>query len=217
MASTKPSRYGRERLTAYALWRGPDFVRIRADGDLSGGHCVLRLALRQGNSSHPQIEGRAAFASFHYEEQPDAIVRAMSWEKRLGVRTNRTDPLSETPFTIPAKFVRVPIALVRQWVKRFDGMQTTLQLTPQEDDSLPICSLRIEADYVYNAFEKVWQVIPGDSSEPLRAWLEVWHDMGMALQTQQALTDVEESFPCVEGRPEVYDLQAYEPWLTLSL
>ncbi|HEU5376802.1 MAG TPA: hypothetical protein VFV38_15305, partial [Ktedonobacteraceae bacterium] len=82
-------------------------------------------------------------------------------------------------------------------------------------DGLPICSLRIETDYVSNAFERVWQVLPGEQSELLRAWREVWHEMGDVLQGAPSLTDIEESFPSVEGRPEVYDLQAYEPLLAL--
>lgn len=58
-------------------------------------------------------------------------------------------------------------------------------------------------------------MLPGEQDEITRIWLEVWHEMGHMLQTCQALTSVKESFPCVEGKPEVYDLQAYEPVLTL--
>jgi hypothetical protein len=102
-------------------------------------------------------------------------------------------------------------------VKKFDGLQISLQLLPRTEYELPTCSLRIETNSASNAFEIVWPVHAGEPSELLRAWKDVWHEMGIALQTQQAMTEVEESFPCVEGRPEVYDLQAYKPWLTLSL
>jgi hypothetical protein len=217
MLPTRRSFYERERATAYNLWRGPRSLNSQGDREFCGGPCVLRLALRQGTSSKPQIEARAAYASFYSEELPDAIVRAMSWESKSMIRNSRGETLEHPPFTIPAKFVRIPIGTVQQWVKKFDGIQTTLQLTPQEADTLPICSLRIETNSVYNAFEKVWQVSPGEPSELLRAWLEVWHDMGIALQTHRAIMDVEESFPCVEGRPEVYDLQGYQPLLTLAV
>jgi len=217
MLPTRRSFYERERATAYNLWRGPRSLNSQGDREFCGGPCVLRLGLRQGTSSTPQIEARAAYASFYSEELPDAIVRAMSWESKSMKRNSRGEMLEHPPFTIPAKFVQVPLGTVQQWVRKFDSIQTTLQLTPHEADSLPICSLRIETNSVYNAFEKVWQVSPDEQSELLRAWLEVWHEMGIALQTYPAMTDVEESFPCVEGRPEVYDLQSYQPLLTLAV
>ena len=215
MAPIKGSFSGRVRRTAYDLWRGPNYLRNQGRVNFWGGYCVLRLALRQRTSGDPQIEARAVYASFADETQPDAILRAMSWDSKTVVQKSRDDPPENTPFTIPAKFVQVPIAQVRQWVKTFDGLQTSLQIFPQQDDGLPICSLRIETDYVYNAFEKIWQVLPGEQSELLRAWQKVWHEMGNILQAFPALTDIEESFPHVEGKPEVYDFQAYEPLLTL--
>jgi hypothetical protein len=74
---------------------------------------------------------------------------------------------------------------------------------------------RTFADYVFNAFERVWQVLPGEQSELLRAWREVWHEMGNVLQMGAAITNIDESFPCMESEPEIYDFQAYRPLLTL--
>jgi hypothetical protein len=187
----------------------------RDDEHFCGGHCVLRLAMRQRTSSDPYLEARAVYAYLDREEQPDAILRAMSWDSKSVVRKSRDDPPPDAPFTIPAKFVRVPIAQVRQWIKVFDGLPMSLQVFPLEDDSTPICSLRVETNYVSNAFEKVWQVLPGEQSEFLRAWQEVWHEMGNILQASLSLTNVAESFPHIEGKPERYDLQAYKPVLTL--
>lgn len=217
MAPTKISFYGQVRSTAYNLWRGSDWLANRDDSNFCGGHRILRLAMRQGTSSDPQIETRAVYAYVADETQPDAIVRAVFWDSKTVVRRGHrdpNDPPANTPFTIPAKFVQIPITHVRRWVQRFDGLQTSLQVVSVEED-LPICSLRIETSYVDNVFEKVWQVLPGEQDEITRIWLEVWHEMGHMLQTCQALTSVKESFPCVEGKPEVYDLQAYEPVLTL--
>lgn len=216
MAPIKRSFYGRVRSTAYELWRGSDRLANREDDNFCGGYRILRLALRQGTSSDPQIEARAAYAYLASETPPDAILRAMFWDSKTVVRKSRDDPPADTPFTIPAKFVQIPITQVRQWVQKFDGLQTSLQVVSQEDDSLPICSLRIETNYVDNVFEKVWRVLPGERDALTRLWLEVWHEMGHILQTYPAITGIEESFPCVEGRPEVYDFQAYEPSLTLS-
>ena len=216
MAPIKQSFYGRVRMTAFQLWRGPSYV-VKPGEDPFGGFCLLRLALRQETSGNPRIEARAVYASFTDEEASDAILRAMSWESKLVIRKKRDDTPEDAPFTIPATFVRVPLPQVQQWVKRFDGFQLSLQLLPRKEYDLPICSLRIETDYVSNAFEQTWQVLPGNQDELTRAWLEIWHEMGVALQTHQAITGVEESFPCVEGKPEVYDLQGYQPLLTLSV
>lgn len=209
------SFYGTVRRTAYNLWRGSHYLTYRDSEHFCGGHCVLRLAMRQRTSSDPQLEARAVYAYLASEEQTDAVLRAMSWDSKSVVRKSRDDPPPDAPFTIPAKFVRISIAQVQQWINVFDGLPTSLQVFSQEDDGLPICSLRIETDYVSNAFERVWQVLPGEQSELLSAWREVWREMGNILQGAPSLTDIEESFPRVEGRPEVYDLQAYEPLLAL--
>lgn len=209
------SFYGTVRKAAYALWHGPDYLNDRDDPTLYGGHCTLRLAMRQGTTTHPHLEVRAVYAHLEREGQPDAILRAMSWDSKSVVRKSRDDPPPDAPFTIPVKFVRVPLAQVWQWVRAFDGLQMSLQVFPLEDDGLPICSLRVETDYVSNAFEKVWQVFPGEQSELLNAWRQVWQEMGQILQASPSLTGIEESFPHVEGRTEVYDLQGYEPLLTL--
>ncbi len=214
MTPIRGSFYGRVRMTAFQLWRGPSYV-VKDGEDPFGGFCLLRLALQQGTSTNPQIEARAVYASWADDETSDAILRAMSWESKLEIKKKRDETPEDTPFTIPATFVRVPIPQVRQWVKRFDGLYISLQLLPRIEYELPTCSLRIETNSASNAFEIVWPVGTGEQSELLRAWQEIWHEMGVALQRHQTITGVEESFPCVEGRPEVYDLQGYKPLLTL--
>jgi hypothetical protein len=167
---------------------------------------------------NPQIEARAVYAyydSFVGEAQSDAVLRAVYWDSKTVVSKSRDDPPADTPFTIPAKFVQVPITQVRQWVQAFDSLQTSLQVVSRPDDSLPICSLRIETNYVDNVFEKVWQVLPGERDELTRVWLHIWHEMGKALHVCPIITDITESFPHIEGKPEAYDFQAYEPSLTL--
>jgi hypothetical protein len=58
--------------------------------------------------------------------------------------------------------------------------------------------------------------LPGEQQELTRVWLDVWNKMGALLRTSLSITDpIEESFLSVEGKPEHYDLQAYEPSLTL--
>ena len=52
--------------------------------------------------------GAGGVRFFHYEEQPDAIVRAMSWDRRSVARKNGGSPAADASFTIPAKSVRVP-------------------------------------------------------------------------------------------------------------
>lgn len=216
MTRVKSSFYGQVRKTAYALWAGPDYVYDQGDTDPLGGDCLLRLAMQQRNSMNPQIEARAAYAyysSFVGETQFDAVLRAVYWDSQTVVRSS---PPETTPIKIPVRFVQMPIAPVRQWISTFDGLQTSVQVLPRLNDNLPICSLRVEVDYVHSVFEKTWQVIPGELDELTNIWLKIWQEMEKALQTYPRVTNMKESFPHVEGKPEAYDFQAYEPLLTLS-
>jgi len=210
MTGGKKTPYGRTRRLAYDLWRGPEYITKPDENEPFGGPCILRLALRTGTSAKPQIEARAVYGSF---TEQDAILRAVYWDGQTAVKNSERE---EQQIKIPASFVRVPVASMRQWISIFDNLQTSLQTMPQQNDSLPICSLRVEIDAVYSVFEKVWQVAPGEADELQHAWQDVWQQLGLALETFPAITDVEEIFPYVEGKPEVYDVQAYKPSLQLS-
>lgn len=216
MTSIKGSFYGRVRRTAYELWRGPDYLQKLDDETFGGGPCLLRLALRRRTSMDPQIEARAIYATLADEVQVNAVLRAVYWDSKSVVHVDRHNPPEDAPFQIPAKFVRVPIIQVHQWIKRFDGLQTSLRAFPLQEDSLPICSLRIEVDSVYSVFEKAWQVLPGVQDDLTGVWQEVWSEMGKVLQASPCVRGIEESFPCIQGKPEAYDLQAYEPLLTFQ-
>lgn len=219
MTQMKGSYYGRVRRTAFALWRGPDYVQNGGDEmTVISGHCLFRLALRKESAETPQtqIEARAVYGNLLADEaQSHAILRAVYWDSQTVIRNNRHDPPETASFKIPARFVRIPITQARQWVKSFDGLQTSVQVFPLQDDSLPICSLRIETDPVYSGFEKIWQVMPGERNELIHAWQKIWLEMGDVLQTSPTISGIEESFPCGEGKAEVYDFQAYEPLLNL--
>ncbi|HEU5378292.1 MAG TPA: hypothetical protein VFV38_22950 [Ktedonobacteraceae bacterium] len=160
----------------------------------------------------PQIEARAAYASLVDETQPDAILRAVYWNSQTVIPSS---PPETTPMKIPARFVQVPNIQTQQWIRRFEGLQTSLQIFSLQNDSLSICSLRIEIDSVDSVFEKVWQVPPDEQDGLTRAWIEVWDNMGKALQTCPVIAGVEESFASLEEKPEAYDLQGYKPVLTL--
>lgn len=215
MTRIKSSFYGQVRRTAYALWTGSDYLHNQSNSNPLGGDCLLRLAIQKRNSVNPQIEARAVYAyydSFVGETESDAVLRAVYWDSQTVVRTSS---LEVTPIQIPARFVQVPIIQVRQWIGTFDGIQTPIQVFPLSDDNLPICSLRVEVDYLHSVLEKIWQVIPNEQNELTRVWLDIWHQMGKALQVCPIITDITESFPHIEGKPEAYDFQAYEPLLTL--
>ncbi len=207
------SYYGQVRRTAYALWRGPHYLRNRNDTNFLGGSCVLRLAMRQRTSTEPQIEARAVYASLKDEAQSDAVLRAVYWDSRTVIHNSSPEA---TPIKIPARFVQTSIIQAKQWIKMFDGFQTTLRVFPQTDDTLTICSLRIETDSVYRVFEKVWQVTQGEYDELNRLWQVIWQQMGQALQTLPTIAVPEETFPRVDGDPSAYDFQAYSPTLKIS-
>ncbi|HEU5381739.1 MAG TPA: hypothetical protein VFV38_40480, partial [Ktedonobacteraceae bacterium] len=125
MAPIRRSFYGQVRKTAYDLWDGPYYLEHQDDSDfLKGGFCLLRLALRLRTSGDPHLEARSAYGYLAREGYSDAVLRAMSWDSKSVVRKSRDDPPPDAPFTIPAKFVRVSIAQVRQWINVFDGLQT---------------------------------------------------------------------------------------------
>jgi hypothetical protein len=220
MPVVKRTFYGYVRSTAYDLWIGPDYVENvenveKEDEDKPlGGYCVLRLDIRKGETAKPMIESRAAYALFIPDEPQDALLRAVYWDdKAIGATTHST-PL-DTPFKIAAKFVHLPLTLLNGWIVSLQNLQTTIQTTSYEDDNLPICSLRVETDSVSSLFEKTWQVVEGENAQLNRAWWEIWQQMGQVLQTSPALTNIRESFPCIKGKPDVYDLHAYQPSLNL--
>lgn len=213
MSVVKTTFYGHVRGTAYDLWRGPDYISSQNENSPLGGFCVLRLAIRKGISAKPMIESRAVYTILRPDEPQDAILRAVYWDsKTVAPSSNRYD---YRPFKIPAKFVQIPLMLLQQWISSLEGLQTFIQTTSHEDDSLPICTLKIATEAVSSLFEKTWQVVEGENSELNRIWQAIWQQMGLALEISPILTDVEESFPCVKPEPDIYDLQTYKPSLNL--
>ena len=217
MTGVKKTFYGRVRRTAYDLWRGPDYVENveKEDEDNPlGGFCVLRLAIRKGETARPLIESRAVYAILRLDDPQDAILRAIYWDNKEIMHTTHSTPY-DTPFKIAAKFVQIPLTLVQQWISSLENLQTSIQTSSHEDDSLPICTLRVETETVSSVFEKTWQVVEGENSELNHIWQVIWQQMGLALETSPIITDVEESFPCIKPELDVYDLQAYKPSLDL--
>lgn len=210
--SVRKSFYGRVRETAYELWRGPAFVRMKNEDDMAGGMHVLHLALRKGTSMKPVLESRAIYASLADETQPDGLLRSIYWNSQ----TVKRDSPMETPVKIAAKMVRIPLSKVRQWVSVFEKVQTSFERLAEADDSWPICSLRVEIDTVYSVFEKVWQVDPGKEDELQRAWRQVWQEMGQALQSCPAVTEIEEIYSHIEPGADALDFQVNQPTLDLS-
>ena len=215
MKSVKPSFYGRVRRTAYDLWRGPDYISDPDEESPLHGFCVLRLAIRKGETAKPLIESRAVYTILYRDDPQDAILRAVYWDNKDIIGTTHSTPY-DTPFKIPAKFVQIPLTLVQQWISSLEHLQTSIQTSSHEDDTLPICTLRVETEAVSSVFEKTWQVVEGENSELNRIWQQIWQQMGLALETAPIITDLEESFPCIKPERDVYDLQAYKPSLDLS-
>jgi hypothetical protein len=213
MKSAKKTFYGYVRRTAYDLWRGPDYISDPDENSLLSGSCVLRLAIRKGETAKPMIEARAVYTILHPDGPQDAILRAVYWDsKTVAHSSNRYD---STPFKIPAKFVQIPLTLLQPWISSLENLQTSIQTSSHEDDSLPICTLRVETEAVSSVFEKTWQVVEGENSELNRIWQGIWQQMGLALATAPIITGLEESFPCIKPEIDVYDLQAYKPSLDL--
>ncbi len=217
MSVIKKSFYGHVHSTAFDLWNGPDYVEKRKKGnedDFLGGGRVLRLAIRKGEAAMPLIESRAVYAYLNPDESQDILLRGMYWDNTAISYRTRDTPL-DTPFKIAVKFVRLPLALLQQWLHSLENLSTAIQTTSRADDTLPICSLRVEIDGVSSVFEKTWQVVEGENTELNRVWQDIWRQMEQILQTSTSLTNIEESFPCIEVKPDVYDLHAYQPSLNL--
>jgi len=191
MSVVKRMFYGHVRRTAYNLWEGPDYVEsVKKDDedDFWGGGRVLRLAIRKGEAAKPMIESRAVYAYLNPDESQNTLLRGMYWDNTaLSFRT-RSTPI-DTPFTIAVKFVRLPLALLQQWIHSLKNIPTTIQTTSHEDDTLQICTLRVETDGVSSVFEKTWQVVEGENIELNRAWQAIWQQMGESLQTAPPLTN----------------------------
>lgn len=213
--SVRKSFYGRVRETAYELWRGPAFVRINQEDDLTGGARVLYLALRKGTSMRPRIESRAVYASLADDTQPDGLLRSIYWDSQT---VQRDSPVESTPIKIAAKFVKVPLSTIRPWMSVFEKIQTSFEILAHAEDSWPICSLRVETDSVYSAFEKIWQVDPSHEDKLQQIWQQVWQEMGQALQNGPAIAnraDIEEIYNYVEPHTDALDFQPNLPMLDL--
>lgn len=205
--------YGLTRRTAYELWRGPVSVQRQDETDLSGGLCVLHLALRQGTSGQPLIESRSVYASLAHEPPDDALLRAVYWNSHTAPRRGQVE---DAQIKIPAKFVLLPISYVHQWIGMLERLPTVIRAFPDKDDSLPICSLRVDTRMVASVFEQVWQVMPDQQSELTHVWQTIWQEMALALQNSPTVTDIEEHFPCVQLPQDAYDFQQYQPSLDIS-
>ena len=77
------------------------------------------------------------------DDPHDAILRAIYWDSKGIMGTTHRTPY-DTPFKIAAKFVHIPLALVQQWISSLEHLQTSIQTVSHEDDTLPICTLRVE-------------------------------------------------------------------------
>jgi hypothetical protein len=217
MPVVKETFYGHVRRTAFNLWRGPDYVENSEMEDVAnflGGVRVLRLAIRKGETAKPLIEARSVYANLNPNEPQDAVLRSMYWDNTAIRHTTHSTPL-DTPFTISAKFVRLPLASLLQWIHSLENIPTTIQTTSQEDYTLPICTLEVATSGILSVFEKTWQVVEGENAELNRVWQDIWRQMEQVLQTSPSLTDIKESFHCIEVKPDVYDLQAYQPTLNV--
>ncbi len=217
MPIVKETFYGHVRRTAFNLWRGPDYVENSEMEDVTdflGGVLVLRLAIRKGETAKPMIESRSVYAYLNPNEPQDAVLRSMYWDNTAIRHTTHNTSL-DTPFAIAAKFVRLPLTSLQQWIHSLENIATTVQTTSQENHILPICTLRVATSGVSSVFEKTWQVVEGENVELNRAWQAIWRQMEQVLQTSPSLTDIKESFHCVEVKPDVYDLQAYQPTLNV--
>ncbi len=212
MTIVKSTYYGRARRTASGLWRGSDYMHDQDDDHPWSGFCVLRLAIvmSEAITMNHQIESRAAYASLARETEQNAILRAVYWDSWTAVGKGRD---YTGPIKVPARFVHIPIFLVRQWLSAFDHLQTSIRAFASTDETVPICSLQVKTEASQCAFEKVWQVVPGEEEELNLLWQVVWQQMGESLLTAPSVAPPEESFPRVDGDPSAYDLQAYTPTL----
>ena len=217
MSVIKETFYGHVRRTAFTLWKGPDYVENveeEEEDNPLGGDCILRLALRKGETAKPMIEARAVYASLRPDDSHDALLRAIYWDNKAIAHTTHSTPL-DTPFKIAARFVQIPLALLYQWIHLLENLQASVQTTSHEDDTLPICTLKVETNTVSSLFEKTWQMVEGENEDINRIWQVIWQEMEQVLQTAPIVTAVEESFPDTQIEPDTYDFQSYQPSLSL--
>jgi hypothetical protein len=212
MAGAKSRDYGRMRRTALVLCQGPEYIQIHDESHSFGGRGVLHLALRKGTSMQPIIETRTIYVDVGDPAQENAVLRAVYWDSQAARQNN---PDGESLLKIPGTFVQVSVAQTQQWVAAFDRLNIALLATVRADDSLPICTLRIERDNVYSAFAKTWQVIDGENTDLNHVWQDIWNQMARLLPISAVVTDVEEFFPCHEPGKDAYAYQAYQPTITL--
>lgn len=207
MSTTKKTTYGQVRGQAYDLWRGPDYLIKQAGPDQIGGLPVLAFLLRSGTSLKPVLESRIVFGR---TDEPSALLRAVSWDSSA---INSRDPALK--LKMPLKCVEVPVQQIQDWIGSFAHLTTALPFPPYADDSIPICSLRIELDSVYATFQKTWQMRSESTDAFQNNWVDTWKKMEQCLQTHAACTEFSEHFEIEMNTSSVYDIGAYQAIYTL--
>src|SRR5579859_5823225 len=132
MTHLKASFIGRMRRLAFALWRGPEYIKKQDDADFVSGFCILHLALQKGTFTHPLLESRTVYGFLEQEDQQVAALRGLSWDSRM-VPRGRDIPYERPLIKIPAKYVEISILQVKQWIGAFENLQTVLHFTSYSD------------------------------------------------------------------------------------
>lgn len=202
---------------ALRLWEGaPSIALDDLDGEPFYGWNVLSLAAR---FDYPfRLESRIAYANLFDEEQPGAIVRAVTWDSRVTHRAI-SELRQHAPLVVPARFVRVPVESVREWLAVFKDLTITMEQTLVEDTTVPIRRVRLEWEYTSCVWEKIWQDPGPQHATLVAAWTAAWERMGDALRTHPQLeaATINEDFDVTMPDRSVYDASGYDPaWLGLG-
>jgi hypothetical protein len=193
-----------------SFWRGPHSIDAILDTtEQFWGWQVLALDARIYHGLDPECESRSVYGIIHNDAEPHAILRAVYWNQSDERQAMNTNGLNYS-FGMPARFVQIPAAQLRTWVKQFEGHAIPINPTWAVDRSEPVRRLRIESDYVSSIVENTWEAGQLSHTGLDVQWASVWAEMTEILRAAPIVTQVAENYQTVIGIPR-YNLDAYRP------
>ncbi|NWJ48693.1 MAG: hypothetical protein HXX08_22765 [Chloroflexi bacterium] len=197
--------YSLIRTDVHNLLLGPTSFYWQHDHDSFYGWSVLSLHMRLGWEDRNEV--RTVYGNLFDSSQDYSVLRAVFWNgivERAKVRKEKEAYIGQ----LPARFIEIPVSLLREWLNEFDDLSLKIDLSSQLDESVKVRRLRIERDYYSEIFEYIWQKENELFSELNNKWQKVWDQMTELLSSSKIVTDFSEEYSAYEGRVH-YNLDAY--------
>lgn len=161
------------------------------------------------------IESRSVYADLTDDSQEFAILRAVYWDWAIARKATKAQKAankqeSKIKQNIPARFIKLPITQLVEWLSAFDNVSTSVDEPCTYSKEGPIRGLRVERDYTACIFEKVWQEDDTEHSLLKRQWNKIWQQMTEALINEPIVSRVQEDYWLINLEPN-YDFDAYKP------